>query len=124
MGQRSIVLSLHLKGLSAHAIHDDLVAALGPKAVAYGTVTRCLREAKLGTAEVTLDPEPSSPRLDDSDQPILQPWKKRKLVFVHARTSPSHPYPTSSRLSKVDEIARVRAMSSSLDAARPITVGR
>jgi hypothetical protein len=56
MDQRSIVLYLLLKWLSAHAIHDDLVATLGPKAVAYSMVTRYLREAKLGTAEVTLDP--------------------------------------------------------------------
>jgi hypothetical protein len=39
--------------------------------VAYSTVTRYLREAKLGTAEVALDREPSSPRLDDSDRAIL-----------------------------------------------------
>jgi hypothetical protein len=40
--QRSIVLCLHLEGLLAYAIHDDLVAALGPKAMAYNTVTRHL----------------------------------------------------------------------------------
>jgi hypothetical protein len=57
MDQSSIVLYLHLKALSAHAIHDDLVATLGPKAVAYSRVTRYLREAKVGTSEVTLDPE-------------------------------------------------------------------
>jgi hypothetical protein len=52
-------------------IHDDFVATFGPKAVAYSTVTGYLREAKFGTTEVTLDPEPSSPHLDDSDRDIL-----------------------------------------------------
>jgi hypothetical protein len=80
MDQRSVVLDLHLKGLSAHAIHEDLVATLGPKAVAYSTVTHHLREAKLGTAEVTLDPEPCSLHLTSMIPTGLswQPWKKRK----------------------------------------------
>jgi hypothetical protein len=63
MDKRSNILSLHLKGLSAHAIPDHLVATLDPKAVAYSMVTHYLREAQLSTAEVTLDPEPSSPHL-------------------------------------------------------------
>jgi hypothetical protein len=63
MGQRSIVLCLHLKGVSAHGIHDDLVPTLGPNAVAYSPVTGYFRESKLGTAEVTLDPEPRSHHL-------------------------------------------------------------
>jgi hypothetical protein len=71
MDPRSIVLYLHLKGLSVHAVHDDLVATFGPKAVADNTVTRYLCEAKLGTADVTLDPSPSLPRLDDSDHDLL-----------------------------------------------------
>jgi hypothetical protein len=71
MDQRSIVLYLHLKRLSAHAIHDDLVATLGLKALAYNTVTRYFREAERSTADVTIDPEPSSPHLDESDWDIL-----------------------------------------------------
>jgi hypothetical protein len=49
MDQGSLVLYLHLNWLLAHAIHDDLVATLDPKAVVYSTVTQYLREAKLGT---------------------------------------------------------------------------
>jgi hypothetical protein len=71
MDQRSFVLYLQLKGLLVHVIHDDLVVTLGLKAVAYNTVTGYHREAKLGTAEVTLDPEPSSRDLDDCDRAIL-----------------------------------------------------
>jgi hypothetical protein len=54
-----------------HAIHDDLVATLVLKAVTYNMVMHYLREAKIGTSEVTLNPEPSSHRLDDSDRAIL-----------------------------------------------------
>jgi hypothetical protein len=67
MDQRSVVLYLHLKGLLAHAIHDDLVAILGPKAATSQTVTACHHETKLGTGKVSLDLEPCSHYLDDSD---------------------------------------------------------
>jgi hypothetical protein len=39
MDQSSIVFYFHLTQLSAHAIHVDLVAPLGPKAVASGMAT-------------------------------------------------------------------------------------
>jgi hypothetical protein len=81
MDQKSDVLHLRLKGLSAHVIHDDLVAILGPKAVAYRTVTPYLREAKLCTAEVTLDSEQSSPSLDDSDRDTLAALEEQKSRF-------------------------------------------
>jgi hypothetical protein len=45
MDQQSIVLYLSKKGLSAVAIHDDLLATLGPEAVSYPSVTRYLGEA-------------------------------------------------------------------------------
>jgi hypothetical protein len=91
MDQRSIILYLHLKGLSAHAVHDDLVAAHGPKAVAYGTRRRHLCEAKLGTAEVTLGPEPSSPHLDDCDLAILAAPEEKKSRFRPCENLPEPP---------------------------------
>jgi hypothetical protein len=42
MNQQSIVIYLSRKGLSAVAIHDDLVATLGAEAVGYPSVTRYL----------------------------------------------------------------------------------
>jgi hypothetical protein len=81
MDQRSIVLYLHLKGLLAHVIHDDLVSTLDSKAVGYSSVTRYLREAKLVTAEVTLDREASSPRLDDSNRAISGALEEKKSHF-------------------------------------------
>jgi hypothetical protein len=43
MDRHSICLYLNRKGLSAHAIHDELVKVLGSDAVAYSTVTFYLR---------------------------------------------------------------------------------
>jgi hypothetical protein len=37
MDQRSIYVFLAMKGLSAQAVHDELVAVLGADAVAYST---------------------------------------------------------------------------------------
>jgi transposase-like protein len=45
MTQRPIVAYLSLKRMSTREIHDDIVAALGPDAVSYSSVTRYLREA-------------------------------------------------------------------------------
>jgi hypothetical protein len=91
MDQRSIALYLHLKGLSARAIHDDHVATLGPKTVAYRRVTRYLREAKVGTAEVTIDPEPSSPHIEDSDRAILAALEEKKGLFRPCENLPEPP---------------------------------
>jgi hypothetical protein len=91
MDQRSNVLYLHLKGLLGHAIHDDLVATLSPKAVAYNMVTPYLHEAQVGTAEVTLGPEPSSPHLDDSDRAILAALEEKKSNFRPCENLPKPP---------------------------------
>jgi hypothetical protein len=70
MDQRSIILYLHLNGLSAHVIHDGLAPTLGSEGLAYSTVARYLHEAKPGIAEVTLDRASSSPRPHDSNWAI------------------------------------------------------
>jgi hypothetical protein len=46
MDQRTIVLSLRMKELLSEAIHHDLVATLGPEAVAYSIVTWYFRTPK------------------------------------------------------------------------------
>jgi hypothetical protein len=71
MDQQSIILYLSRKGLSAVAIHDDLVSTLGAEAVSYPSVTRSLREA-IFTPSNPPDPlPPPEHQLDDSDQAIL-----------------------------------------------------
>jgi rRNA processing protein Gar1 len=44
MSQKDLVLSLHKKGLTAKAIHKQLVDIFGPLAMPYSTVTRTFRE--------------------------------------------------------------------------------
>jgi hypothetical protein len=66
----------------AQVIHDGLVATLGSKVVVSNRVTRYLGEAKLGTTEVPLDPESSSPHLDDSDRAILATLKEKLFSSV------------------------------------------
>jgi hypothetical protein len=71
MDQQSIVLYLSRKGLSALAIHDDLVATLGGEAVSYPSVARDLHEAIFASSN-PLDPVPSPENpLNDSGQAIL-----------------------------------------------------
>jgi glycerol-3-phosphate dehydrogenase len=63
-------------------IQDDPLATLDPKAVIYSTVTCYLGEAKLGTTDVTLHREPSSPHPDDSDRAILAALAEKPLLSV------------------------------------------
>jgi hypothetical protein len=69
--QRSIVLYFHLKEMSIHVIHDDLVITLGNKALAYSAVTKYLRKVQSDTAKVPSNRDTSLPHLDDSNRAIL-----------------------------------------------------
>jgi hypothetical protein len=67
MDQQSIVFYRSRKGLSAAAIHDNLVATIGAEAVNYPSMTRYLREA-IFTSSNPPDPlPPPDHQLDDSD---------------------------------------------------------
>jgi hypothetical protein len=55
MDQRSICLFLAMKGLSAREVDNELVAVLGLDAIAYSTVTKCLRQRQF----LVIFPEPS-----------------------------------------------------------------
>jgi hypothetical protein len=68
MDQRSIVLYLSRKRLSAVAIHDDLVATLGAEAVGYPSVTRYLREAIFASSNPPYPLSPPEDQLDDHDR--------------------------------------------------------
>jgi hypothetical protein len=71
MDQRSIVLYLNRKGWMARVIHDDLVATLGEKGIAYSNMTKSFREAQTGPDDATALPEEISPDIDESDEAIL-----------------------------------------------------
>jgi hypothetical protein len=71
MDQKSIVLYLHLKEMSAQTIHDDLVATLGYKTLGYSKIMKYLHRARFDPAKNPPDSDASSPDLDDSDKVIL-----------------------------------------------------
>jgi hypothetical protein len=71
MGQRSIVLYLNRNGWMARVIHDELEATLGEEAIAYGTVTKYLREAQTGRDDAMPSSAEISPHIDDWDEAIL-----------------------------------------------------
>jgi hypothetical protein len=62
MDQKTIVLDLHMKGISLDAIHEDLVRTLGTDPVTSSTVTKYARSAKF------------SPKKDQpsSDRPVVE----------------------------------------------------
>jgi hypothetical protein len=79
-----MVLCVHLKGLSFHVFHEDLVHGLDPNAVAHKTMTRYPDEAGIAIADVTADPEASSPHIHNSDRAMLAALED-KAVSVRAR---------------------------------------
>jgi hypothetical protein len=80
MDQKTIVLSLRMKGMSLDAIHEDLVRTLGTDAVTDSTITKSARSAKFSPKKDRRSSEPpvveSSP-VDDAlfaalvDYPLL-----------------------------------------------------
>jgi hypothetical protein len=46
MDQKTIVLYLHMKGMTLDAIHEDLMRMFGKQAAAYFTVTQYVRNAQ------------------------------------------------------------------------------
>jgi hypothetical protein len=62
------------------------MATPDPRAVAYRTVTCYLCEAKLGTAEVTLDPESGSSHLDDFDRAKLAALEEKRRLLSEAQS--------------------------------------
>jgi hypothetical protein len=57
MEQKSIVLSLRMKGMALDAIHHDLVRTLGKDAVAYSTVTKYACSAQFSGRKGVTHPE-------------------------------------------------------------------
>jgi hypothetical protein len=82
MDQRSTVLYLHLKGLSAQAIYDGLVATLGGEALPYSTVTKYVSKAQSNAAKLPSNPDASSPHLDDSDRVIWAALEEKLFSSV------------------------------------------
>jgi uncharacterized membrane protein len=82
MTQRPIVAYLSLKGMSAHEIHDDIVATLGSDAVSDSSVTCYLCEARFAPSKPESQPADVQTDLDDSDQAILVALEDRPFASV------------------------------------------
>jgi hypothetical protein len=81
MDQRSSVLYLARKELSAITIHHDLVAALGPAVVSYSSVTRYLREAVFVSFNSLANIPEAEPQFDDCDQAIFLPLAEQLFAL-------------------------------------------
>jgi hypothetical protein len=79
MDQRSICFYLNRKGLSAHAIHDELVQILSSDTVAYSTVIIYMRASHwtAGKEDQHSDPPP-----DDVGNAILQALDQTPFALV------------------------------------------
>jgi hypothetical protein len=71
MNQKSIVLSIHMKGLDLDAIHEDLVRVLGENAIADSTVTKYIRSARFPPKQGAPSAEPMPVEISPVDQAIL-----------------------------------------------------
>jgi hypothetical protein len=71
MGQRSIVLDLARKGITAMEIYNDLVVTLGPNAKGSRSVTRFRREAIFPSPNPPTTFSEETPGSGDSNETIL-----------------------------------------------------
>jgi hypothetical protein len=69
----------------ARVIHDDLVATLGEKAIAYSNMTKYVREAQTGPDDAIALPEEIIPHIDDWDEDILIALEEFSFSSVHDR---------------------------------------
>jgi hypothetical protein len=72
MDQRSIALYLSMKGLSAKAIHRELVRTLGAEAVTYPAVTWYLHAARSPAQSKEAPDEAGVTRTDSVDAAVLK----------------------------------------------------
>jgi hypothetical protein len=90
MDQRSIVLYLNRKGWRAQVIHDDLVATLGEKAIAYSNIPKYLREAQTGRDGAMPECEEISPHINDADEAILNALQELSFSSVRQLSCATH----------------------------------
>ena len=57
----AIIKNLHLQGMTASEIHDDMLKTLAESVPSYATVTRWTREFKRGRDSVEDDPRSRRP---------------------------------------------------------------
>jgi predicted transcriptional regulator len=90
MDQRSIVLSLARKGLTAMDISNDLVVTLGLDAKGHSSVTRFLREARFPSPNPPITFSEESRSLDDSNEAILLGLTEQPFASVREFSRLTH----------------------------------
>jgi hypothetical protein len=90
MDQRSIVLYLNRKDLTAQVTHDDLVATLGAEAIAYSTVTNYLRTVRIIHRDATPLSATTSLCIDVSDEVILRALEEFPFSSVRQLAHATH----------------------------------
>lgn len=88
--QRSIVLYLARKGLSAREICDNLEATLGPDAKSYSTVTRFLRETKFLSSDPLVTSSEETSLADDSNEAILLALCEQPFASIRQLSQLTH----------------------------------
>jgi hypothetical protein len=82
MDQRSIVLDLARKELSAIEIHHDITVTPGPGAVSYSFMARLIREAIFVSSNSLANIREAELRFDDCDQVILLAFAEQPSVSI------------------------------------------
>jgi hypothetical protein len=75
-----------MKGLSAEVIHQDLVATLGPEAVANSTVIWSLRASTFAHQKEGVDDHGDLTGTDPVNEAIMKPGGDNPFSFVPERT--------------------------------------
>jgi hypothetical protein len=96
MEQGSICLFLAMKRLSARDVHNELVAVLGPDAIAYSTVTNCLRQRQFPAISSEPSDQPPTTIIEDAimdaldKQPFSSVRELAKLTCIPTTTVYRH----------------------------------
>jgi hypothetical protein len=95
MDQKSIVLYLGLKGMTAVEIHADLIAMRKTEAVCYGSVGRYLRSRSF---TASIDPgqcEQPDPVLTKSDKELLAALEEHPFASIRQLAQVTHLTPST-----------------------------
>ena len=87
----AVIKYLHLKGMTASEIHDDMLTTLAESAPSYATVTRWIREFKRGRDSVEDDPRSGQPLIattkDNLDLALQMAMQDRRISCRISNTS-------------------------------------
>jgi hypothetical protein len=119
MDQRSICLFVALKGLSAQVLDSELTVVLGADAIAYSTVTKCLRQRQFTSIFVQRSEEPTTIVIDQAILDALEhcPFLRSGGCSLHIHFSYYSP-------STPDAITWLCGEASSLGSPHPHTYSK